>query len=71
VNSVIKINAIRCVHCGEIVVSTFRHHFAPHSCAKLRELHGPDGFIAADGGTAYLRRCGHRADWEEATTWEP
>lgn len=67
----IKLNAIKCVHCGALVVSTHRHDFATHACAKIKELYGQDGFIAADGGNSYLRRLGNRTDWLEASEWGP
>jgi hypothetical protein len=65
----IKLNAIRCAHCKALVVSTDRHHFATHACAELEKKKGREAFIAADGGNDYLRRCGHREDWEEASEW--
>lgn len=69
--SKIETNAIKCKHCGTIVVSTFRHDFSTHSCEPMRASGGPEAFIAADGGQAYLRRLGNREDWEEATVWIP
>jgi phosphoribosylcarboxyaminoimidazole (NCAIR) mutase len=65
----IKLNAIKCVHCGALVVSTHRHHFATHACAALEKKYGAEAFIAADGGNDYLRRLGHREDWLEVSEW--
>lgn len=64
-------NMIRCTHCGTLIESHHRHDFATHSCDGLKAYYGPqDSWIAADGGTAYLRRVGNRQDWEEASTYE-
>lgn len=48
-------NMAKCLRCGEIVVSEFRHDFVTCSC----------GSLSVDGGNAYLRRVGEREDWEE------
>jgi len=48
-------NQIKCKLCGDLVVSTYRHHFATCSCGK----------VSADGGTDYLRRVGDMKYWEE------
>jgi hypothetical protein len=69
--STIELNAIKCKHCGELVVSTFKHDFKAHACAAMEKARGREAFIAADGGQAYLRRCGNREDWEEASVWTP
>lgn len=39
-------NAIKCKHCGDIIESTSRHHFAVCSCGRC----------SVDGGHDYLRR---------------
>lgn len=39
-------NAIKCNHCGDIIVSTFRHHYVECKC----------GCCFTDGGNDYLRR---------------
>ena len=62
-------NAIRCNHCGAIIVSAHHYDFATHQCAALTKLYGKDGFIAADGGSSYLRRLGNREDWTEISEW--
>lgn len=50
-------NAIRCRHCGDVIESTFRHHFVTCSC----------GCCSVDGGHDYLRRGfrNSKADYEE------
>lgn len=40
-------NAIRCIHCGEVIESTSVHDFKFCSCES----------VAVDGGHDYLRRC--------------
>ena len=63
----ITLNAIKCAHCGTLVVSTYRHHYHIHRCPGLGTR-----WIAADGGTDYLRRCYDvREDWVEASEWKP
>ena len=42
-------NAVKCVGCGEVVESRYRHDFVSHSCA-------PGIYFFVDGGSAYLRR---------------
>lgn len=42
----IKINKIKCNHCGDIIVSESVHDFRFCSC----------GVVAVDGGNEYLRR---------------
>ncbi len=42
----IKINKIKCNHCGDIIVSESVHDFRFCSC----------GTVAVDGGNEYLRR---------------
>lgn len=42
----IKINMIKCNHCGDIIVSESVHDFRFCSC----------GTVAVDGGNEYLRR---------------
>jgi hypothetical protein len=39
-------NAIKCIHCGDIIESRHRHDFVTCSC----------GCCCVDGGTDYLRR---------------
>jgi hypothetical protein len=39
-------NAIKCIHCGDIIESRYRHDFVTCSC----------GCCSVDGGTDYLRR---------------
>ena len=52
----IILNKIRCLHCGEVLISTSAHDFKMCRCGKC----------AVDGGHEYLRRCGDKnVDWEE------
>jgi hypothetical protein len=39
-------NAIKCIHCGDIIESRHRHDFVTCSC----------GCCSIDGGTEYLKR---------------
>jgi hypothetical protein len=56
----IILNAIKCLHCGDKLVSTHRHDFKFCKCKS----------VAVDGGEAYLRRLGQRADYQEASVIE-
>lgn len=85
-NTIIQ-NALKCRHCGGIVESTHRHHFAGHFCAVKPRFgrkwvgEGIDAFLvetgeitynfAADGGQAYLRRIGNLEDCEEVSKYWP
>lgn len=40
-------NAVRCVHCGEVIESNYCHDFKTCRC----------GCVSVDGGHDYLRRC--------------
>lgn len=42
----IKRNAIRCMHCGDVIESMSHHHFVVCTC----------GCCSVDGGRDYLRR---------------
>lgn len=66
----IKVNAIECAYCGTRIESTHRHDFVTHTCEELKRLYGEDGYIAADGGKAYLRRLGNRYDWNEVSVYD-
>jgi hypothetical protein len=48
-------NRIMCLKCGDIIESEHRHDFKCCSC----------GACSVDGGHDYLRRSGHREDWQE------
>ena len=48
-------NRIKCKKCGDIIESKNRHDFVTCKC----------GYVAVNGGNAYLRRTGNREDWEE------
>lgn len=74
-------NRIKCAYCDVVLESTHRHDFVAHvcehgpqrpevrwnaDCTKLEETGKTVGpYIAADGGTDYLRRLGNREDWIE------
>lgn len=45
-NMVIKRNAIRCKHCGDVIESKYTHDFVTCSC----------GLVSVDGGHSYLKR---------------
>ena len=47
-------NRIKCLKCGDIIESEYRHDFKTCSC----------GACAVDGGRDYLRRCGNPDDWQ-------
>lgn len=57
-------NAIRCLHCGEVLESVYRHDFRMCSC----------GSCGVDGGLDYLRRLGdpgHYAELAEEESLPP
>lgn len=58
--AIIVKNAIRCKHCGDVIVSTYRHDFKFCSCQRC----------AVDGGRDYLRRCGNPDDYEELSEYK-
>ena len=43
----ITYNAIKCVHCGEVIESRHRHDYVTCKCGK----------VSVDGGKSYLKRC--------------
>lgn len=49
-------NRAKCLRCGDIIESTFRHHFVTCSCGNLD----------VDGGTDYIGR-GNRDGWDSYT----
>ena len=51
----ILLNAIKCKHCNNVLVSTHVHDFKFCSCGK----------VAVDGGKEYLRRLGELEDFED------
>lgn len=55
----ITTNKIKCKKCGDIIESIHVHDFKYCKC----------GAVAVDGGKAYLRRIGNRADWEEMSDY--
>ena len=50
-NKIIK-NAVKCLKCGDIIESVYRHDFVTCSC----------GNVSVDGGKDYLRRCFQEED---------
>lgn len=80
-------NALKCRHCGKVIESVHRHHFAVHYC-KVKPRMGsvwngqgadaklvPSGEVtfnfAADGGLIYLRRVGDMEDFEDVSKYWP
>lgn len=60
----LMINAVTCLHCGDFIVSRYRHDFVSCSCPEERR-------ISVDGGQAYQRRVfGRDAKWREANGLE-
>ena len=53
-------NAIKCLKCGDVIESTYRHNFVQCSCKAC--------FV--DGGHHYMRIGGNREDWEDLSEWE-
>lgn len=56
----ILVNKIKCNKCGDIIESKTVHDFRICTC----------GSVAVDGGQYYLKRSGHREDWEELAVVE-
>lgn len=52
-------NRIRCLKCGDIIESTYRHDFVQCSC----------GACFVDGGHDYMRVGGDINDWENLSEW--
>lgn len=50
-------NSLTCVHCGDMVESTYRHDFSTCRCGK----------VSADGGLDYIRRVGSPSDYIETS----
>ena len=53
-------NRIKCLKCGDIIESTYRHDWVQCSC----------GACFVDGGHDYMRVGGNREDWEDMSEWE-
>ena len=56
----LKKNAIKCLKCGDIIESTYRHDWVQCSC----------GACFVDGGHDYMRIGGNHEDWENMNEWE-
>lgn len=54
-------NKIKCLKCGDIIVSESVHDCKSCSC----------GACSVDGGRSYLRRGGNKENWEELSILEP
>ncbi len=59
-NSKIIHNRIKCLKCGDIIESEYRHDYKTCSC----------GACAVDGGRDYLRRSGNLENWQEMSEIE-
>ena len=59
-NSKIIHNRIKCLKCGDIIESKYRHDYKTCFC----------GACAVDGGRDYLRRSGNLEDWQEMSEIE-
>lgn len=59
-NSKIIHNRIKCLKCGDIIKSEYRHDYKTCSC----------GACAVDGGHDYLRRYESLDDWQEMSVVE-
>ena len=59
-NSKIIHNRIKCLKCGDIIESEYRHDYKTCSC----------GACAVDGGHDYLRRSGNLENWQEMSEIE-
>ena len=56
----LKKNAIKCLKCGDVIESTYRHDWVQCSC----------GACFVDGGRDYMRVGGNYEDWEDMSEWE-
>ena len=57
---IIHENKIKCLKCGDILISESTHDFKTCSCKA----------VAVDGGLEYLRRVGEPDDYEEMSDYE-
>ena len=53
-------NRIKCLKCGDIIESTYRHDWVQCTC----------GACYVDGGHDYMRIGGNKEDWEDLSEWE-
>ncbi len=57
----IILNRIKCLHCGDVIVSSYTHDYKKCSCGK----------VSVDGGTSYLKRGFQVAtDYEEMSLFD-
>ena len=59
-NTLIIKNKAKCLKCGDIIESTYRHDFKWCKC----------GAIAVDGGKDYLKRSGEPKDCKELSEFK-
>lgn len=57
---IIRENKIKCLKCGDILISEDAHDFRRCSCKA----------VAVDGGLDYLRRVGEPEDYEELSDYD-
>ena len=53
-------NRIKCLKCGDIIESTYRHDWVQCNC----------GACFVDGGHDYMRVGGNKEDWEDLSEWD-
>ena len=53
-------NRIKCLKCGDVIESTYRHDFVQCSC----------GACFVDGGHDYMRVGGDPENFEDMSEWE-
>lgn len=59
-------NSIKCLTCGDVLVSKYRHDFVSCSCPA-----DSDTSVFIDGGTSYFRGgCGKNARFENLSEFE-
>lgn len=54
------LNAAKCLHCGSVIQSRFRHEYVSCKC----------GAVSVDGGTSYVKRGGEAGSWLDILTDE-
>lgn len=59
-------NSLKCITCGDVLVSNYRHDFVKCSCPA-----NSDTVVYIDGGTSYLKRSvGKSAIYEDLSEIE-
>ena len=54
------LNAAKCLNCGDVIQSRFRHEYVSCKC----------GAVSVDGGTSYVKRSGEPGCWVDIRTEE-